>query len=191
MKIALLRTATLLLLCASAAFAETAGTVTIRNEAYGYEVTVPKSWSVRKIVQEDPDKAMKSREFSFSITTGPEGEEPKNWNGLSFNNEGGDADAPPPVVTVYAHEKPGQTPAEFAKLIESTIEIWGGKMLKSEKTASGLDYTYDLFTKNRFVVRYDNGKRYVVQYMVPSLDRTIFDKYAPEVDAVVKSLRTR
>lgn len=47
------------------------------------------SWTAKKIAQEDPDEAMKSKKFSFS-------------------------------------------------------KLFGGKILKSAKTKSGLDYTYDL-----------------------------------------------
>lgn len=173
------------------ASASAAGTRTIRNETYGFEVTVPDTWTAKKVLQDDPDESMKSREFSFSITTGPDETEPENWNAISFNNSGSSADEPPPVVIIYAHRKEKQTPEEFAELLESTVKLFGGKILKSEKTATGLDYTYDLFTQNRFVVRYEKGNRYVLHYLVPSRDPAMFDKYAPEIDAVVKSLRTR
>ena len=166
----------------------TAFAATIRNEQYGFEVTVPDSWSAKKVLEADPDIAMKAQEFSFSLGAGAE-KEPKNWNGVAFNNSGGSYDVPPPVVVVYAHEKKGQKPEEFAKLFEPTIAMFGGKIVKSTKTATGLDYTYDLFTMNRFVVRYENGKRFVLHYMVPSADRTLFKRYEAEVDAVIKSLR--
>ena len=170
-------------------FSATLSAATIRNEQYGFEVTVPDSWSAKKVVQDDPDVAMKSQEFSFSLGTGSEEEEPKNWNGVAFNNSGGSYDVPPPVVILYAHEKKGQTPEEFAKLLERTIGMFGGKIVKSTKTATGLDYTYDLFTMNRFVVRYENGRRFVLHYMVPSADRSLFKRYEAEVDAVIRSLR--
>lgn len=171
--------------------AASAGTITIRNDAYGFEVTVPDSWTSRKTVQEDPDEAMQSGKFSFSIDTEQSGPEPKNWNAIEFNNEGSSADEPPPVVLVSAHRKPGQKPEAFAQMIEDTVRMWGGKMLAKTKTASGFDYTYHLFTNVRVVVRYENGVRYAVQYMVPSTDPKVFEKHAAAVDAVVKSLRTR
>ena len=166
-----------------------AATVTIQNEAF--EVTVPAAWTSRKIVQADPDEAMKTGEFSFSVSTEPGAPEPKDWNGIEFNNSGGSADVPPPVVVVYAHRKDGQTPEEFAQMLEATVKMWGGKILEVSKTKDSLDYTYDLFTKNRFVVRFDKGRRIVLHYLVPSLDKTLFDKYAPEVDAVVQSIKVR
>lgn len=175
---------------ALSAAAASAGTVTIRNDTYGFEVTVPDSWTSRKTVQDDPDEAMKSGKFSFSITTEAGGAEPKNWNAIEFNNAGGSADEPPPVVFVSAHRKADQKPEEFAQMIENTVDMWGGKMLSKTKTTSGFDYTYHLFTNVRVVARYDNGIRYVVQYMVPSTDPKVFEKHARVVDAVVKSLRT-
>ena len=175
----------------ASAAAPSASTTTIRNDAYGFEITVPKSWTARKIAQPDPDEAMKKQEFSFSVTTEPGAPEPKDWNGIEFNNEGGSADEPPPVVAVFAHKKPGQTPEQFAQLFESTVKLWGGKILESNKTATSLDYTYDLFAKCRFTVRYDNGTRYVIMYMVPSTDLKDFEKHRATVDRVVSSLRTR
>ena len=181
----------LALIVAMFASAAQAQTVTLRNEEYGYEITVPEKWKPRKILQADPDETLKSKEFSFAVSTGPGDPEPKNWNGVEFNNEGRSSDEdPPPVVVVFAHRKGDQTPAQFAALFEPVIEMWRGKFVNKTKTESGLDYTYDLFAKVRYVVRYDKGNRYIIQYMVPSRDPKWFDQYAPEFDAVVKSLKT-
>lgn len=175
-----------------AAFA--AETVTIRNELHGFEITVPKAWSARRVVQQDPDQGFESGQFSFSISTSDE-PEPKEWNGVVFNSTGY-SDAPLPFVSVYAHRKPEQNPQDLSAMVEKSVGMFRGKILESNsefrvKDAKGIDLTYDLFTKNRFVALYAGGTRVIVHYFLPSADKTLFDQYAKVVDAVVQSLRFR
>ena len=169
--------------------------VTIRNESYGFEITVPKSWTFKKVVQPDPDEGMMSGQASFSISTGGSEEEPENWNGLVFNSTGS-SDNPQPFVSVYAHEKALQKPEEFAKLFENSIEGFQGKVINVNHTfsvgdAKGFDYTYNLFLQSRFVALYRNGQRVVIQYFFPASDQSLFEKHAPEVYEVIRSLRMK
>ena len=39
--------------------------VTIRNDEYRFEITVPQNWTYRKGIQPDPDEGMRSGEVSF------------------------------------------------------------------------------------------------------------------------------
>jgi hypothetical protein len=120
-------------------------------------------------------------------------EEPENWNGIAFNSSG-TSDNPRPLVSVYAHEKPNQNPEEFAKLFESIVTMYGGKVLNMNKEfsvgdASGFDCNYNLFVQCRYVALYKNGLRVIIQYFLPASDPALFEKYASEVDVVIKSLR--
>ena len=72
------------------------------------------------------------------------------------------SDNPQPFVSVYTHEKPNQTPEEFAKLFESVVTMYGGKVLNmnnefSVGDASGFDCNYNLFVHCRYVALYKNG----------------------------------
>jgi len=167
--------------------------VTIQNETYQFEVTVPKNWTFRKVVQPDPDEGMRTGEASFSISIGGSDEEPENWNGIVFNSNGSSGN-PQPFVSIYAHRKPDQEPEEFAELFESTVAGYGGKMLKVNKEfsvgdANGFDYNYNLFIQNRYVALYKNGIRVVIHYFFPDSDTTLFGKHASEVESVIQSLR--
>jgi len=169
--------------------------VTIRNDAYGFEVTVPKGWSFKKTVQADPDKGMRTGEASFSISAGGSEEEPENWNGIVFNSTG-TSDNPQPFVSIYAHKKPGQKSGEFAELFESCVTGFNGKMLSKNREfsvgdAKGFTYTYNLFIKSRYVALYRNGMRVVVHYFFPASDTTLFEKHSSEVDRVIRSLRIK
>jgi hypothetical protein len=167
--------------------------VTIRNDEYRFEITVPKNWTYKKGIQPDPDEGMRSGEASFSMSFGGSEEEPENWNGIVFNSSGA-SDNPRPFVSVYAHKKPNQTPEEFAKLFESVVTMYHGKVLNINKEftvgdASGFDCNYTLFVQCRYVALYKNGMRVIVQYFLPASDPALFEKYVPEVDAVIRSLR--
>jgi hypothetical protein len=167
--------------------------VTIRNEEYRFEITVPKNWTYKKGIQPDPDEGMRSGEASFSMSVGGSEEEPENWNGIAFNSSGA-SDNPQPFVSVYAHEKPNQTPEEFAKLFESVVTMYGGRVLNMNKEfsvgdASGFDCNYNLFVQSRYVVLYQNGMRFIIHYFFPASDPTLFEKFTPEVDQVIQSLR--
>lgn len=136
---------------------------------------------------------MRSGEASFSMSVGGSEEEPENWNGIAFNSSGV-SDNPRPLVSVYAHEKPNQNPEEFAKLFESIVTMYGGKVLNMNKEfsvgdASGFDCNYNLFVQCRYVALYKNGLRVIIQYFLPASDPALFEKYASEVDVVIKSLR--
>ena len=165
--------------------------VTIRNDEYRFELTVPKNWTYRKGIQPDPDEGMRSGEASFSMSVSGSEEEPENWNGIVFNSSG-ETDNPLPFVSVYAHEKPNQNPEEFAKLFESVVTMYGGKVLNmnnefSVGDASGFDCNYNLFVHCRYVALYKNGRRIIIHYFLPSSDTALFEKYTPEVDAVIQS----
>ena len=58
------------------------GSVTIRNEQYRFEVTVPSEWAVSKGIKTDPDEGMKKDSPNFAIESGGSQGEPKGWNGL-------------------------------------------------------------------------------------------------------------
>jgi hypothetical protein len=170
-------------------------TVTIRNETYGFEIAVPKNWTFRKGIQADPEEGMKSGSPSFSMNIGSSEKEPKEWNGIVFNSVG-TSDNPQPYVSVYCHKKPGQKPEEFAKLFESTVKVYRGQITEANSNfsvgdAKGLDYKYTLFVKNRYVILYKNGTRLVIHYYLPAAEPSLFDKYAPVVDAAVKSIKIR
>jgi len=167
--------------------------VTIRNEAYRFEITVPKNWTYKKGIQLDPDEGMRSGEASFSMSVGGSEEEPENWNGIVFNSSG-TSDNPQPFVSIYAHEKPDQNPEEFAKLFESVVTMYGGKVMSMNKAfsvgdARGFDCNYNLFVQSRYVALYRNGMRVIIHYFFPANDPTLFEKYAPEVDKVIQSLQ--
>ena len=169
--------------------------VTIRNETYRFELTFPKSWTFKKVLQSDPDEGMRTGEASFSISVGGSEEEPENWNGIIFNSTGS-SDNRQPFVSIYAHRKPDQKPEEFAELFESTVAGYGGKMLRVNREfsvgdANGFDYNYNLFIQNRYVVLYKYGIRVVVHYFFPDSDTTLFGKHATEVDSVIQSLRIK
>jgi len=178
-----------------AAASKASTTVTIKNETFGFEITVPKTWTSRKGIQADPEEAMKSGNPSFSMNVGSSEKEPKEWNGIVFNSTG-TSDNPQPYVSVYCHKKPGQKPEEFAKLFESTVKMFRGQITESNSNfsvadAKGLDYKYILFVKNRYVILYKNGTRIVIHYYLPAADPALFDKFAPVVDAAVKSIRIK
>jgi hypothetical protein len=169
--------------------------VTIRNEAYGFEVTIPKVWSFKKAIQADPDEGMRTGEASFSISVGGSEKEPENWNGIAFNSSG-TSDNPRPFVSIYAHEKPDQKPEEFADLFEATVAGFNGKILSMNREfsigdAKGFSYTYNLFIKSRYVALYRNGMRVVVHYFFPASDTTLFERHSSEVDSVIRSLRIK
>ncbi len=166
--------------------------VTIKNEEYRFEVTVPKSWSFRKIVQQDPYEEMKSGLYSSSIST--DEKEPENWNGFKLITTDTSENNPQPFLIVYGHNVPDQNRQEFTKLFEKSISGFSGKDLSanwnfSVGDAKGFDCTYGLGAKVRYTVLYGDGIRVVFMYFFPSSDQTDFDKYAPEVDQVIKSLR--
>jgi hypothetical protein len=169
--------------------------VTIRNEKYQFEVTVPKTWTYTKVEQADPEEGMKTGQASFSITVGRSQEESENWNGLAFNSSSL-SDNPQPFVSIYSHKKSDKNPIEFAKLFESTIGKYRAKVMSvnhefSVGDAIGFDYKYTLFVQSRYTALYRNGTRVVIHYFFPSNDTTLFGKFAPEVDKVIKSLKIK
>lgn len=165
--------------------------VTIRNEEYRFGVTVPESWSFKKIVQQDPYEEMKSGLYSSSIST--DEKEPEKWNGFQLISTD-TSNNPQPFLIIYGHKVPDQNREEFAKLFEQSIVSFSGKDLRADwdfsvGDAVGFDCTYGLGAKVRYTVLYRDGIRVVFMYFFPSSDPTDFDKYAPEVDAVIQSLR--
>jgi hypothetical protein len=166
--------------------------VTIKNEEYRFEVTTPNSWSFRKIVQLDPYEEMKSGLYSSSIST--DEKEPENWNGFKLISTDTLDNNPQPFLIIYAHKVPEQNREEFAKLFKRTLSSFSGEGLKanwefSVGNAKGFDCTYGLGAKVRYTALYGNGIRVVIMYYFPSSDPTDFDKYAPEVDSVIRTLR--
>ena len=167
--------------------------VTIRNEAYRFEVTVPENWSFKKIVQQDPYEEMKTGSYSSSISVGDDQEEPENWNGFKLISTD-TSNNPQPFLIIYGHKVNDQNREEFATLFKKTLSRFSGEGLKADwdfsvGDAKGFDCTYGLGAKVRYTVLYQNGIRVVIMYYFPSSDPTDFDKYALEVDAVIRSLR--
>ena len=167
--------------------------VTIRNDAYRFEVSIPKNWSFRKIVQQDPYEEMKSGVYSSSIST--DEKEPENWNGFKLISTD-TSDNPQPFLIIYGHKVSDENREEFATLFKKTLSSFSGEGLKanwefSVGDAKGFDCTYGLGAKVRYTALYRDGILVVIMYYFPSSDPTDFDKYAPEVDAVIQSLRIK
>lgn len=167
--------------------------VTIRNDTYRFELTVPISWSFRKIVQQDPYEEMKSGLYSSSISVGEGEKEPENWNGFKLISTDTSDNNPQPFLIIYCHKVPEQNREEFAELFKRFLSRFSGEGLSanwdfSVGDAKGFDCTYGLGAKVRYTVLYRNGIRVVIMYYFPSSDPTDFDKYAPEVDRVIQSL---
>ncbi len=170
--------------------------VKIRNEAYRFEVTVPESWSFRKIIQQDPYEEMKTGLYSSSISVGEDQEVPENWNGFKLISTDTSDNNPQPFLIIYGHKVSDQNREEFAKLFEKSLSRFSGEGLKADwdfsvGDAKGFDCTYGLGAKVRYTALYGDGIRVVIMYYFPSIDPTDFDKYAPEVDAVIQSLRIK
>jgi len=165
--------------------------VTVRNDEYRFEVTIPEKWSFRKIVQQDPYEEMKSGLYSSSIST--DEKEPEGWNGFKLISTDTSDNNPQPFLIIYGHKAPEQNREEFAKLFERSVSRFNGKGLNanwefSVGEAKGFDCTYGLGAKVRYTALYGNGIRVVIMYYFPSSDPTDFDKYAPEVDSIIRSL---
>jgi hypothetical protein len=94
----------------------------MRNEAFRFEVTVPKSWSFGRIVQQDPYEEMKSGLYSSSISVGEGRNEPENWNGFRLMSTD-TSNNPQPFVIIYGHTVADQKPGEFAKLYEYELFV--------------------------------------------------------------------
>jgi uncharacterized protein (TIGR02145 family) len=169
--------------------------VIIRNESFRFEVTTPKSWSFSKMVQQDPYEEMKSGKYSSSLSTGDGDKVPENWNGFRLNSTGPDYDACPFLI-IYAHKVADQKPEDFAKLFELSLTRFGIKDLNLNRKfsvgdATGFDCIYDLGLKVRYTTLYSNGIRVVIHYYFPSNDPALFDRYASEIDKIIKSLRIK
>lgn len=170
--------------------------VTIRNEAYRFEVTVPESWSFKKIVQQDPYEEMKTGLYSSSISVGEDQEVPENWNGFKLISTDTSDNNPQPFLIIYGHKVSDENREGFATLFKKTLSRFSGEGLKanwefSVGDAKGFDCTYGLGAKVRYTALYWDGIRVVIMYYFPSSDPKDFDKYAPEVNAVVQSLRIK
>ena len=166
--------------------------VTIRNEEYRFEVTTPESWTFKKIVQQDPYEEMKSGLYGSSISA--DEQEPEGWNGFKLISTDTSDNNPQPFLIIYAHKAPEQNREEFTKLFKMSISRFNGKDLDSNwdfavGDAKGFDCTYGLGAKVRYTALYRDGIRVVIMYFFPSSDPTAFDMYAPEVDAVIRSLQ--
>ncbi|MEO8230953.1 MAG: hypothetical protein ABI638_01640 [Ignavibacteriota bacterium] len=167
--------------------------VTIKNDEFRFEVTVPQSWSFKKIVQQDPYEEMKSGLYSSSISTGEDEEVPENWNGFKLISTDTSDNNPQPFLIIYGHNVSDQNREEFATLFEQSIASFSGKDLKADwdfsvGDAKGFDCTYGIGAKVRYTVLYQDGIRVVIMYFFPSSDPTLFEKYAVEVDSVIRSL---
>jgi uncharacterized protein (TIGR02145 family) len=162
--------------------------VTVRNDQYRFEVTIPSDWSIRKGDKPDPDEGMKNGSPNFAMAGGDSKGEPNGWNGLASNS---------PYITIFANEKPEQKPEEFAKLLESTIIGFHGSIEKINRAfsvgdANGFDCHYTIGLKSRLVALYSKGIRvvfYTIQF--PQNDTTLYVKNAAEIDKVIQSLRTK
>ena len=162
--------------------------VTIRNEQYRFEVTIPSDWSMRKGIKPDPDEGMKTGQPSFAMDGGDSQGDPKGWNGLATNS---------PYITIFANEKTDQDPEEFARLFESTITSFRGTVDNMNRSfsvgdAKGFYCNYTLGLKSRFVALYRNGIRvvfYTIQF--PQNDTAVYEKNDSEIEKVIQSLRIR
>lgn len=168
--------------------------VTIRNEAYRFEVTAPKSWSFKKIVQQDPYEEMKSGAYNSSISVGEVEKKPEHWNGFKLISTDTSDNGPQPFLIIYGHKVTDENREEFATIFKKTLSRFSGEGLKenwdfSVGDAKGFDCTYGLGAKVRYTVLYGNGIRVVMMYYFPSSDPADFEQYAPEVDTVIQSLR--
>jgi len=151
-------------------------------------VTIPSGWSVRKGVKPDPDEGMKTGRPSFAMSEGDSQGDPKGWNGLAVNS---------PFIAIYAHEKPGQKPEDFSKLLQTSLTGFQVKLENmnqkfSVADANGFDCYYTLGLKSRFVALYRNGIRviiYTIQF--PQSDTTLYEKDDSEIDKVIQSLRIK
>ena len=169
--------------------------VTLRNEAYSFEVTSPGSWSFSKIVQQDPYEEMKSGSYSSSLSAGDEDKVPENWNGFRLNSTDASND-PQPFLIIYGHKVGDQKPEEFTTLFKRTLSRFSGEEVKADWAFSvgeavGFDCTYGLGAKVRYTALYRDGIRIVFMYFFPSSNPADFDRYAPEVDKVIQSLRIK
>jgi hypothetical protein len=168
--------------------------VTIRSEEYRFEITSPKSWLFKKIVQQDPYEEMKSGLYSSSLSVGEGDKEPENWNGFKLISTDTSGNNPQPFLIIYGHKVSDENREEFTSLFKKSLSGFSGKELNanwdfSVGDAKGFDCTYGLGAKVRYTALYCDGIRVVIMYYFPSSDPTDFDKYAPEVDAVIQSLR--
>ena len=166
--------------------------VTFRNEAFGFEVTAPEGWSFSKMIQQDPYEEMKSGNYSSSISTGEGDKVPENWNGFRLSSTGPLYDSCPFLI-IYAHKVADQKPEDFARLFELSLTRFGIKDLNLNRNfsvgdATGFDCIYNLGIKVRYTALYQNGVRVVIHYYFPSNDPSLFDRYAPEVDKVIRSV---
>jgi len=166
--------------------------LTIKNEQYRFEVTAPEGWSFSKIVQQDPYEEMKSGSYSSSLSTGDGDKVPENWNGFRLSSTGA-SDGPQPFLIIYGHKASDQNREEFATLYKRFTSRFTGDALSanweySVGDAKGFDCTYGSGAKVRYTVLYHDGIRVVSMYYFPSSDPADFDKYAPDVDNVIKSL---
>lgn len=169
--------------------------VVIKNEAFRFEASVPDNWSFSKIVQQDPYEEMKSGKYSASLVVNGEEKVPDNWNGFSLKSIG-QTNGSSPYLIFYAHKVADQKPEDFMKLYESMLSRFGIKDVTINRNysvgdAKGFDCIYNLGMKIRYTALYQNGIRIVIQYYYPSNDPSQFDKYAPEIDKIIKSLRIK
>jgi uncharacterized protein (TIGR02145 family) len=168
--------------------------ITFRNEAFRFELSAQAGWSFSKILQQDPYEEMKSGKYSTSaVSTGEGNTIPENWNGFRLSSTGPLYDDCPFLI-IYAHKVADQKPEDFAKLFEQSLTRFGIKDLNLNRNFSvgdaiGFDCIYNLGIKVRYAALYRNGIRVVIHYYFPSNDPSLFDKYAPEIDKIIKSLR--
>jgi uncharacterized protein (TIGR02145 family) len=171
---------------------ETQKSVTIRNDMLRFEVTVPGSWSFSKIVQQDPYEEMKSGSYSSSLSTGDGDKVPENWNGFRLSNTGPSYDASP-ALFIYGHKVGDQKPEDFSILFERSLTNFGVKDITINRNFSvgdaiGFDCIYNLGVRVRYTALYSKETRVVIQYFFPSNDPAQFDKYAHEIDKIIRSI---
>jgi uncharacterized protein (TIGR02145 family) len=166
--------------------------VSLKNEVFKFEIAARGDWSFSKIVQQDPFEEFRTGRYGSSISTGAGENVPENWNGFRLSSTGPLYDACPFLI-IYGHKVGDQKPEDFAKLFERSLTNFGAKDIilnrdYSVGDAIGFDCIYNLGVKVRYTVLYRNGTRVVVQYFFPSNDPTQFEKYAPEIDKVIRSI---
>ena len=189
---------TLLLLAGSATAQEQK---TLVNQEYGFQVSYPADWKVQRVLHPDPfpkieDFKAGRAKLSGGMKAGGDGQEPKDWNAVNFNQGQARAmDAPPalPTILLYAHPA---TAMRFDELTAYFKEFLGlfrmeGVSATTVKTAGGVEgyeYVYKMGpVPTRVAVFFANGNRYGMMYSEP--EQKDFDRLQQPFDELVRSFQ--
>ncbi len=167
-------------------------TVSMHNEEYRFEVTVPANWVFEETEQQDPYEEM--RTGSYSSTGSSDEKQPENRNCFKLISTDTSDNNPQPYFIIYAHKVSDQNREGFRALFEESLTEMGVNGLEinrnfSAGNAEGFDCTYGLSAKVRYSVLYHSGIRVVFMYFFPSGDASLFYRHSSEIDAIIHSLR--